>query len=286
VSVVIPTHNEGTQLLETVDSLLVGLPAGGEVVVVDDSSTDGSADRFNHPSVRVLRPPERLGVARARNFGAVCAQGEALVFSDAHVRAPSDWAVRLLPLLDQPDVGAVAPAVSVMGSSIGSVGYGFRWKDTSLSVEWLGWQTADPHAVPLLPGGFFSIRHDLFATVGGFDNGLALWGSDDGELCLRLWLMGHSCWLVPTLEVSHLFRAVHPYRVEWEVILHNILRVGVVHFGRERLGRMLAGLASNAAFAGAFATLIDGDAWARRAWMRTQRRHDDDWFFDRFDMRW
>jgi len=285
VSVVIPSHNEGTQLRDTVDSILPGLPDGGEIVVVDDQSTDGSPDRLRHSSVHVVRPADRLGAAGARNFGATCAAGEALVFCDAHVRVPDDWAIRLLPLLEQPDTGAAAPAISVMGAT-GSVGYGFRWKDAALNVEWLGWQSADPHAVPLLPGCFLGIRHDLFADIGGFDNGLAVWGSEDGELCLRLWLMGYTCRLVPSLEVSHLFRTAHPYRVEWETILHNLLRVGVVHFGRERLGRMLASLGSNGAFASAFATLIDGDAWARRAWMRARRQHDDDWYFDRFEMRW
>jgi GT2 family glycosyltransferase len=286
VSVVIPSHNEGTQLLETVDCVLENLPVGGEIVVVDDASTDGSADRLTHPSVRVLKPAERLGAAGARNFGAMCAFGEALVFCDGHVRVPSDWADRLLPLLNQPDMGAVAPAISVMGGTPAAIGYGFRWKDPALNVEWLAWQAAEPHPVPLLPGCCLCIRHDVFANVGGFDNGLAVWGSEDGELCLRLWLMGYECWLVPTVEVPHLFRSVHPYRVDWEVVLHNLLRVGVVHFGRDRLQRMIATLAASGGFAGAFATLLEGDAWARRAWLRDRRRHDDDWFFDRFNMAW
>lgn len=285
VSVVIPSHNEGTQLLSTVDSILAGLPVGGEIVVVDDNSTDGSPERLDHSSVRVLHPSQRLGVAGARNFGAVSALGEVLVFSDAHIRAPGDWAQHLLPLLDRPDAGAAAPAVSVMGTP-GAVGYGLRWKDATLNVEWLTRQAAEPHAAPLLPGCFLGVRHELFAEVGGFDEGLAVWGSEDGELSLRLWLMGYTCWLDPRFEVAHLFRSTHPYSVEWERILHNLMRVGVVHFGRERLGRMLASVASNAAFANAFATLVDGDAWARRAWMRARRRYDDDWFFDRFEMRW
>jgi GT2 family glycosyltransferase len=137
-----------------------------------------------------------------------------------------------------------------------------------------------------LPGCFLGIRHDLFARIGGFDNGLAVWGSEDGELCLRLWLLGYECWLVPTLQVAHLFRAAHPYRVEWEHVVHNLLRVGVVHFGQARLARMIASLGGSAAFASAFATLLDGDACARRAWLQSQRLYDDDWFFRRFDMAW
>jgi len=289
VSVVIPSHNEGQQLLDTVDCLLVGLPPAGEIVVVDDGSTDGSGEqlaRLGHPGVRVLRPAERLGAARARNYGATCATGEVLVFSDAHVRLAPDWPARLLPVLVEPGVGAVAPAVSVMHASHGAVGYGFQWKDAALNVDWLGWQGEQPHAVPLLPGCFLCIRHDLFAQIGGFDNGLMVWGSEDGELSLRVWLLGYECWVVPTLEVVHLFRAAHPYTVEWELVLHNLLRVGVVHFGQARLARMIASFGANAAFANAFARLLEGDAWARRAWLRSRRLHDDDWFFRRFEMAW
>lgn len=289
MSVVIPTHNEGQQLLDTVDSVLRGLPVGGEIVVVDDCSGDGSADRLaalDLAGVRVVQPSERLGAAGARNYGAVCARGEVLVFSDAHVRVPPDWSARLLPLLDQPAVGAAAPAVSVMHASTAAVGYGFRWKDPGLNVDWLGWQGEQPHAVPLLPGCFLAIRHALFAQIGGFDNGLMVWGSEDGELSLRVWLLGYECWLVPTLEVAHLFRTAHPYKVEWELVLHNLLRVGVVHFGHARLARMIASFSGNSAFATAFATLLEGDAWARRAWLRSQRLHDDDWFFRRFEMAW
>jgi GT2 family glycosyltransferase len=286
VSVVIPSHNEGTQLLATVESVLANLPAGGEVIVVDDGSTDGSADRLEHEAVRVVQPTERLGVAAGRNFGATQARGDVLVFCDAHIRVPPDWLDRLVKVLDQPNVGAVAPAISVMGAPSGSIGYGFRWKDSALNVEWLGWQVADPYPVPLLPGCCLCIRHDVFANVGGFDNGLSVWGSEDGELCLRLWLMGYQCWLVPTLEVPHLFRTAHPYQVAWQTIVHNLLRVGVVHFGRERLQRMIGSLAPTAGVPGALATLVEGDAWARRAWLRERRCYDDDWFFDRFNMAW
>jgi hypothetical protein len=167
-----------------------------------------------------------------------------------------------------------------------AAGYGFRWKDAALNVEWLGRETEAPHAVPLLPGCFLAIRHDVFARIGGFDNGLAVWGSEDGELCLRLWLLGYECWLTPEVEVAHLFRASHPYRVDWGDVLHNLLRVGVVHFGQARLGRMIDCLGASPGFSRALGTLFEGDACARRAWLRSQRRFDDDWFFQRFDMTW
>jgi GT2 family glycosyltransferase len=113
---------------------------------------------------------------------------------------------------------------------------------------------------------------------------LVLWGFDDSELCLRLWTLGYECWLAPSVDVAHLFRAKHPYRLDWDVLVHNALRVAVVHFGAERTQRLVEHLASNQAFPAAFARLAASDAWERRAEVRAARQHDDDWFFARFGM--
>jgi glycosyltransferase involved in cell wall biosynthesis len=51
VSVVIVTHNEGELLASTVASFLASLPEGGEIVVVDDLSTDGSAGQLPAESI-------------------------------------------------------------------------------------------------------------------------------------------------------------------------------------------------------------------------------------------
>ena len=46
VSLIVVSHNEGEWLRKTVNSLARTIPLGGEILVVDDSSTDGSVDRL------------------------------------------------------------------------------------------------------------------------------------------------------------------------------------------------------------------------------------------------
>lgn len=285
VSVVVVSHNEGENLRRTVHSLLASLPADGEVVVVDDSSTDGSADCLTHgySGVTVLRPDTRLGAAGARNFGGRHARGAVLVFCDAHMELPLDWAAPLCAALARSEVGAACPVVSVMHQPDAKA-YGFRWRDAALGVEWLGRQGADPYPVPMLAGCFLAMRRDVFAATGGFDSGLVVWGQEDAELSLRLWTLGYECLLVPAVDVAHLFRPAHPYRVDWEVLLHNMLRVAVVHFDPERTRRLAERLTSHGAFPAAFARLAHSDAWARRDAVRAARRYDAHWFFHRFDM--
>jgi GT2 family glycosyltransferase len=226
--------NEGEYLQRTVQSLMAGLPDDGEILVVDDGSTDRSADFLERTDERItlLRPGGRLGSPRARNFGARHARGKILVFSDAHVATPPAWATQLRAALNNPDVGAVMPAIRVMrfpddyetvpASDNGEArGYGLAWSDAGLGVRWLARKTENAYPVPLLGAGFMAMRRTVFAAVGGFDPGLDLWGSEDAELSVRLWTLGYECLVLPGLEVAHLFRRDRPYHVDWEAVLCN-----------------------------------------------------------------
>lgn len=86
VSVVIPTFQRARLAERAVESALGQSYANIEVVVVDDGSTDGTADRlekFRASGVRVLRNPENSGAAAARNHGIANSRGEFVAFLDS-----------------------------------------------------------------------------------------------------------------------------------------------------------------------------------------------------------
>jgi GT2 family glycosyltransferase len=284
LTVVVPSHNEGGNLRETVHALLATMPPAGEVIVVDDDSDDGSADFLTtggYGGVRLIRARSRLGAPAARNAGAAASTAEVLVFSDAHVKPPMGWAPALLAALDRPGVGAVAPVISVAGLP-DARGYGLSWSDAALNVEWLRASGDGCYPVPILPGGFMAVRREAFGACGGFDVGLVRWGSEDQELSLHLWGRGYECLLAPQVDVAHVFRRHFPYPVDAETALHNKLRMAAVHFGRRRLGQVVSALQGSGGFASAMARLLDGDFAERRRLVRRERRHDDDWFCERF----
>ncbi|WP_433496789.1 glycosyltransferase family 2 protein [Sphaerimonospora sp. CA-214678] len=96
---VIPAFDVGYCLPAVLDALAAQTFAA-EVIVVDDASTDHTADIARaHPVVaRVVRLPERLGAATARNIGTVATSGNTIVFLDADMVLPphviADLAVR------------------------------------------------------------------------------------------------------------------------------------------------------------------------------------------------
>ena len=278
ISVVIVSRNEGIHLRDTVSSFLASVPDDAEIIVVDDCSTDRSVRRIEAETrVRIDRTPKWIGTVRARNFGANRARGAVIVFADAHVSVPSAWWETLLEPLEDPRVGAVGPVIQGLNHPEAK-GYGLRFVDAALNCEWGLWRGDDPHPVPLLGAGLMAMRRDLFASLGGFDPGMVRYGMEDPDLDLRLWTYGYSCVLVPTVEVGHLFRADHPFQ-SWESFLHNVIRFGVVHFGRKRLAALLESYASDPALPGALARVMTSDVFARRESVRATRIRDAEWYF-------
>lgn len=285
VSVVVVSHNEGADLHRTVLGLDAALPADAEIIVVDDTSTDGSTESLPVERARVIRPETRLGISAARNLGAAHSRGQVIVFSDAHVDVSPGFIEPLQAVLERPGIGAAGPVVSQRDEPAVK-GYGFRWRDAALNIEWLSRQGTEPYPVPMLVGCFMAVRRDVFESLGGFDTGMIVYGHEDAEFSMRLWLHGYDCLLVPEVDVVHLFRTAHPYSVDWIATLHNLLRVAVMHFDAERSRRVFACLMSQEALPSAFAKLLEGDAWERRRTNQNDRKHDDNWYFRKFNMHW
>ena len=85
VSVIIPVYNDARNLRTCLNGLRGSLEAPLECIVVDDGSTDGSAEVARECGAKVLSTGGRKGPAVARNIGAQAAIGDILLFIDADV---------------------------------------------------------------------------------------------------------------------------------------------------------------------------------------------------------
>lgn len=281
VSIVVISHNEGGHLQMTIDALRETTPPTAEIVIVDDSSADGSTGFLAGPGyrdVRLIQPGTRLGISAARNLGAEHSRGEVVVFSDAHVVPGLGWLPPLLGALAGDTVGAAAPTVSALGHEARK-GYGFTWSDPSLTMRWRHSRPAGVHPVPFVCGCFLAVRREVFDRCGRFDEGLVKWGFEDSELSLRLWLSGYQCVVQPASDIAHLFRTTFPYQVDWESTTHNQLRTALLHLSRPRCQRVLEQARGNPRFERATARLFDSGLDERRQFCAGLRKHSDDDIF-------
>jgi len=106
ISIVLPTYNEGRSIQEVLRRASAALRKAGEdheLIVVDDSSPDGTADLAEALSseipVRVLRRPGRQGLATAVVAGWSMARGDVLGVMDADLQHPPETLTRLASAL-------------------------------------------------------------------------------------------------------------------------------------------------------------------------------------------
>jgi MoaA/NifB/PqqE/SkfB family radical SAM enzyme len=116
ISVVVPAYNAAPWLSLCVDSLLAQSRRPGEIIVVDDASTDDTAEIAARLPVRLLRLPRNTGAAYARSFGAARANGAIVAFLDSDCSAPPDWLERIAAELDaDPSLGGVGGRYDHLG---------------------------------------------------------------------------------------------------------------------------------------------------------------------------
>lgn len=158
LSIIIPAHNEEVLLGGTIDALHRAARSSGEdyeIVVVDDSSDDRTADVARAHGARVVRTDVHQ-IAGARNVGARASSGEMLVFVDADTMVQPQVLHEAVAAMRQGAVGGGASAEFEPGAP--------QWAHTAIRfAAWIlrtaGWAA----------GCFFFARRESFERVGGFD---------------------------------------------------------------------------------------------------------------------
>ncbi|WP_028306656.1 glycosyltransferase [Desulfitibacter alkalitolerans] len=282
VSIIIPCKNEGKNIIMTLDSLFKSInKVDYEVIVIDDGSNDNCCNGIEkkYQTIKLYRT-EGMGAARARDYGAEKAKGNVLIFCDAHLTFNNHWMDKLVSFLGQYD--AVSPGIGVMENPI-AAGYGLTW-DKSLKAKWYTEKPRTGKKVPFLPGGCLCIKRTVFEDIEGFDKGFIVWGHEDEEISLKLWLFGYSCCIYPEVLVFHKFRTQHPYKVTFEHVHYNFLRMVYSHFNEQRINKVKAMLQDSYGYNEAVIKLNTSNIAVQRTRYFKKRKYDDDWFFSRFEI--
>lgn len=285
VSIIIPCKNEGDNIRHTISSIKENSgKTPYEIIVVDDASEDGCCD--------FLRNKRREGVTlltgtgvyanRARNMGAENAAGDIFVFCDAHIFVERDWLEKLAETLTIPGVDAVSPCIKYHHGNDHNKWGGLTW-EADMNMKWLpGPDTLTP--VPVLTAGCIAVTREAFETVGGFENGFRVYGFEDVEFTLKLWLFGLGAYIDPRVAYRHIFRDAHPYHISGADLNYNLLRLAFLHFSPSRLSKAIALIKNNPHFAEIFTDMILSDAPERRKAYFARRVYDDGWFIQIFNI--
>jgi len=174
VSIIIPVHNGERTIGRAIDSAL-GQRFGPEfeVIVIDDGSTDGTAEVLRRFGDRIIAiRGEHKGVSAARNAGARIARGDYLAFLDADDEWTPEKLGRTVPLLEEaPEcVLAYHDAAEVDGAGRIQRGSCYPQRYSPPSFEEM--LTPRGHVNPLLTCTIV-IRRSVFDRCGGFNEEMA-----------------------------------------------------------------------------------------------------------------
>ncbi|PWE32929.1 glycosyl transferase [Maritimibacter sp. 55A14] len=200
ISVVMPAYNAAHLLPRVLTPLIEMLKAGEvtEVLVVDDRSTDNTADLAREMGATVLTTPQNGGPGLARNLAADHAKGEVLWFVDSDVIAWPDGPARLRAAFAEPNVGAVFGSYDA--EPAGTTWF-TRYKNL---LHRYHHQTAKREAVTFW-AGCGAVRKDVFLEVGGFDvETYEVPSIEDIELGYRIVGSGRRILVEPELLGKHL----------------------------------------------------------------------------------
>lgn len=226
ISAVICTYNREDYLRGALDSLINQDLANYEIVVVDNASTDGTAEIVksysDNPQVKYVYEP-KLGLSVARNTGVVNSTGDIVVYLDDDAVAPSHWLQTLLTVFEND------PEVVIAGGKVKLI---LPEPYTDLP-EWISEQMAGAlgvydlgnEMIPINDASFtprglnYGFRRSFWQEVGGFDVKFDRVGNNllsNGDLVFtELALKMHrKVMYIPTAEVGH---NVQPERLtkEW-----------------------------------------------------------------------
>jgi glycosyltransferase involved in cell wall biosynthesis len=314
VSVIIPTYNRRAMVREAIDSVLANRGASFELIVVDDGSTDGSAEELSRlycerEMVRVERTANR-GPAAARNCGVALARAPLIAFIDSDDLWSAEKLSRHLDFMRANPECEISQTNEIWMRDGRRVNPGARHRKRSgdFFVESLRTCLISPSAVMM--------RTSLFKSIGGFDESMR--AAEDYDLWLRI-LIDHEVGLLdePLVtrrgghrdQLSSSVSAIDRYRIlaltklltadalanERRTAVADVLAekcgiyaAGLKRRGRTEQARFYAEVGSNAHSkwldgpANAIAKTIEGTVQTMRAMLarddesqRRNSRHDD-----------
>lgn len=210
-SVVIPNWN-GRDLLEKyLPSVLAAMSdhPDNEVVVVDNGSTDGSADfvRQRFPQVNLVALPENLGFGGGSNAGFRAAKNDIVVLLNSDMRVDRDFLSPLLRGFQDPQTFAVSCQIFFSDPDKLREETGLTqawWQDGGLRVR----HRLDDEVTDLYPcfyggGGSCAFDRRKFFELGGFDELLAPFYLEDTDLGYLAWKRGWKVLYQPQSIVYH-----------------------------------------------------------------------------------
>lgn len=210
VSIIVPVYGKCDYTLRCLASIAARCPASPfEIIVIDDCSPDGSAERLRRiEGVRLIQNASNQGFIRSCNIGARAARGQYLCFLNNDTEVAQAWLDELARTFREfPGTGLVGSKLIYPAGSLQEAG-GILWRDGS---AWNFGRLKDPSSptynyareVDYCSGASIMVPKELFDELGGFDELYLPAYGEDSDLALKIRSHGRRVIYQPLSVVVH-----------------------------------------------------------------------------------
>lgn len=210
VSVIVLNYNGKSFLEDCVASLSAQTYTSFELLMVDNASTDGSAEYLQERyagQFRMFFNADNLGFAEGNNVALREAKGELVVFLNNDTRVEPEWLSELVAAAERhPEAGMFASQICSFSQPdiLDTVGIVLYPDGMSRGLGRL--EPVDDYAEPaevFAPSGCAAMfRKEVLDEIGGFDSDFFAY-CEDMDLGMRARLAGWTCRYVPSARVYH-----------------------------------------------------------------------------------
>ena len=210
VSVIVPAWNGLPYIGACLDAVLRQGHAACELIVVDNASTDGTADLVEraYPQVRLVRNETNRGFAGGCNDGIRAARGEVLVLLNQDTEVQPGWLEALLRAVQEQQVGIVGCKILYPdGETVQHAGGWLEWP-LGLAHHY-GYREADDgrwdssRSVECVTGAAMAFRREMLDRIGFLDEGFWPGYFEDADYCLRAREAGLEVWYASDATLWH-----------------------------------------------------------------------------------
>lgn len=194
LTVIIPAYNEADSIADTIRSLQEQTIVPGEILVIDDCSTDATAEIASALGATVLRPAQNTGSkAGAQTFALDRVRSDLVMALDADTTLAPDAIEQLLPAFADPEVTAACG--SVLPRHVGTLWERGRYVEYMLAFGFFK-RVQDQYDKPLISSGCFSIyRTAELRALGGWSTRTM---AEDMDLTWTIYAAGRKIRFLPT----------------------------------------------------------------------------------------
>lgn len=205
---VILAWNAWEQTRACLESLEPTLGPRDEVIVVDNGSSDATGVELDsYRWLEVISNQVNRGFAPGCNQGAAHARGEFVIFLNNDTVVSDGWIDELLDPFDDPSVGAVGPRSNNVSGAQAIPNVQYRTPGVAgiadFAAAWRKENSGRTSELTRLVGFCLAVRTEAFRRVGGFDEGYAIGGFEDDDLCMKLLAQGLTLLIAHGSYVHH-----------------------------------------------------------------------------------